>query len=91
MSLVTSAPTKSAVFQRAAKRAPGNRRSASPLGACLQFARALHAQPCSPVAVTARSAVSDAGRIEPEATEGTEPDSTLCFLCYLLLNSETGS
>ena len=32
----------------------------------------------------------NAGWFEQEATEGTETDSILCFLGYLLLNSETG-
>ena len=30
------------------------------------------------------------GGFEQEPTEGTETDSILCFLCYLLLNSEAG-
>src|SRR6266571_3284304 len=37
-----------------------------------------------------RSAASNAGGVEQEPTEGTETDSILCFLCYLLLNSEVG-
>jgi len=37
-----------------------------------------------------RSAKSNAGRFEQEAAEGTETDSILCFLGYLLLNSEAG-
>ncbi len=37
-----------------------------------------------------RSAESNAGRFEQEATEGTEMDSILCFLSYLLSNSEPG-
>ena len=34
--------------------------------------------------------MSNAGPFEQEATEGTETDSILCFLGYLLLNSEAG-
>ena len=30
------------------------------------------------------------GGVEQEPTEGTETDSSLCFLGYLLLNSEAG-
>ncbi len=37
-----------------------------------------------------RSAASNAAGVEQEPTEGTETDSILCFLCYLLLNSEAG-
>src|SRR6266516_3702609 len=37
-----------------------------------------------------RSAASNAGGVEQEPTEGTETDSILCFLCYLLFNSEAG-
>jgi len=44
----------------------------------------------SVVAQLCRSAASNAGGFEQEPTEGTETDSILCFLCYLLLNSEAG-
>ena len=38
-----------------------------------------------------RRRATRAGGVEQEPTEGTETDSILCFLCYLLLNSEAGS
>ena len=43
-----------------------------------------------PVAHLDCSAASNVGGVEQEPTEGTETDSILCFLCYLLLNSEAG-
>ena len=40
--------------------------------------------------LTQLSGRNNAWRFEQEATEGTETDSILCFLGYLLLNSEAG-